>query len=272
MAVRSNFISVNGLKTHYLEAGESNPRPLVMLHDGGFGASARFSWSHNIEALASKFHVYCPDVIGFGESEKVFNFEDPNGFRIRHLRSWMDALGIERSDYAGSSWGGNLLLNLAARQLDELRAERIIAVSPGYGQNAEARRVTTSYVPDKERMRELLKVFFYDEKWYSDPYLTMRYEATTQPGSWEAVAAARFAPPGQEKPFRGSGAATDYARINKQVLLFAGEKDELAPPSVVQGIHEKIKGSKIHVFPRAKHFGQIECSEEFNEVALRFLS
>jgi 2-hydroxymuconate-semialdehyde hydrolase len=262
---------VNGIRTHYLESGNSNRSSLVMLHDGGFGASAEFSWSHNIEALSTKFHVYCPDVIGFGGTEKVFNFENPNGFRIKHLRAWMDTLGLGKSDFAGSSWGANLLLNLASQQSDELQMNKIVAVSPGYGQNAEARTITTSYVPDKQKMKELLKVFFYDEKWYNDPYLTMRYEATTQIGSWEAIAAARFGPPGKEKPFKGSGSSTDYSRIDKPVLLFAGEFDDLAPPVVVKGIHEKIKGSKLHIFPNAKHFGQIERSAEFNEIVLDFL-
>lgn len=268
--MQSKMITVNGIRTHYLEAGNSR-KSLIMIHDGAFGASAELCWSNNIDSLASDFHVYCPDVIGFGDSEKVFNFEDPNGFRIRHLRAWVDSLGIDRCDYAGASWGANLLLNIAAQQSDALRIEKIVAVSPGYGQNAEARRMTISYVPDKEKMRELLRVFFYDEKWHNDPYLTQRYESTIKQGAWEAVAAARFGPPGKEKPFKGSGASTDYSKIDKKVLLFCGEFDDLAPPSVVRDIHEKIKQSKFHIFPRTKHFGQIEASGEFNRVALQFL-
>lgn len=268
--MQSKVISVNGIRTHYLEAGDSK-KSLIMIHDGAFGASAELCWSYNIDALASDFHVYCPDIVGFGESEKVFNFEDPNGFRIKHLRSWIDLLGLERSDYAGASWGANLLLNLAAQQSNQLRMEKIIAVSPGYGQNAEARKVTISYVPNKEKMRDLLKIFFYDEKWCNDPYLTQRYEATIKAGAWEAIAAARFGPPDAEKPFRGSGTSTDYSKIDKKVLLFCGEFDDLAPPQVVRDIHYKIKDSQFHLFPGTKHFGQMESSEQFNRISLRFL-
>ncbi|MGI0091196.1 MAG: alpha/beta fold hydrolase [Nitrososphaerales archaeon] len=271
MTYRSNYIWINGLRTHYLEAGDSAKETLIMIHDGGFGGSAEFSWSLNIDALASRFHVYCPDVTGFGKTEKVFNFEDPNGFRMRHLRQWLNVLGLERSHFAGNSWGANLLLGLAAQHSDMFKMEKIIVVSPGYGSNAEVRRMTTAYVPDRENMRNLLKIFFYDEKWHNDPYLSMRYNATTQPGAWEAVAAARFGPPGNEKPFKGVAAATDYGAIRNKVLLVGGEFDELASTDVVKGIHEKIKDSEIHIFPRAKHCAQIERSDEFNQLALKFL-
>ena len=272
LGYRSNYIWVNGLRTHYLEAGEANKETLVMIHDGGFGASAEFSWSQSIEALASGFHVYCPDITGFGKTEKVFNFEDPNGFRLRHLSQWMKALGLERSHFAGNSWGANTLLDMAAHQSELFKIEKIIAISPGYGSNAEVRRITTSYTPSKENMQQLMKLFFHNKKWCNDPYLTNRFEATTGPGAWEAVAAARFGPPGQEKGFKGSGMGTDYRRIRNRVLVIGGEADELAPPDVVKDIHEKIPSSEIHIFPRAKHCSHIEHSRDFNELALKFLA
>ncbi len=275
MKYRSNYIWVNGLRTHYLEAGDS-PDVLVMIHSGEFSASAEFSWGNNIDSLSSRFHVYCPDLMGFGGSEKIYNFENSNGFRLRQLRGWMDSLGIRRAHFAGNSFSANLLLALAAdhqsQQGATLPIDKIVAVSAGYGSNQEVRKALSAYVPDKEGMRSLLKILFHDERWWTDPYLEQRYRSTLELGAWEAIAAARLAPPGKEKPWKGAGASTDHTKIANKVLLVCGEYDELAPPEAAREIQSKIRGSSLHILPNSKHCPHIEQSESFNKIALEFLS
>ena len=46
----SRFATIDGKRTHYLEAGEGDP--LILLHSGEFGACAEFTWEFNIDALA----------------------------------------------------------------------------------------------------------------------------------------------------------------------------------------------------------------------------
>src|SRR5690606_36583633 len=60
---------VAGLETSWLEAGVGPP--LVLLHGGEFGASAELGWETVIPALAERFRVIAPDVLGFGYSAKV---------------------------------------------------------------------------------------------------------------------------------------------------------------------------------------------------------
>jgi len=271
MAFNSRNIWVNGIRTHFLEAGDAK-ETLVMLHSAEFSGSAEFSWKYNIDALATKFHVYCPDMVGFGKTEKVFDFENPNGFRLGQLRAWMDALGIGKAHFMGCSWSANQLLSVAASHSNIFEIDRIVAVSGGYGPNMDVRKALTAYVPTKENMKSLLKILFNNEKWFTDPYLENRYRASIDVGAWEAVAAARFGPPGQEKPWKGIGASVDYSRIEKDLLLVGGSMDELAPPEAIKEIHTKTKNSEMHIFPDSKHCPQIECSQEFNELAISFLS
>jgi 2-hydroxymuconate-semialdehyde hydrolase len=271
MPFHSNYLWVNGIRTHYLEAGDSK-EVLVLLHSAEFSASAEFSWENNIEVLASKFHVYCPDLVGFGKSGKVFDFENSNDFKLKQLRALLETLGIRRAHFGGNSWSANLLLGLASQHSNLFEFDRIIAISAGYGTNTEVRKAMTEYALTKDSMQKILKILFLNEKWYTDPYLERRYVATLEPGSWEAVAAARFAPPGKEKGWKGVGAATDYSKIDNKVLLVGGEKDELAPPVAVRGVHELLRASEVHVLQNSKHCPHIEQSAEFNKVALAFLS
>ena len=63
-APASKQIEVFGQKIHYLEAG-AGPN-VILLHGLGGDSS---NWTPSIPAVASKYHVWAPDQIGFGASE-----------------------------------------------------------------------------------------------------------------------------------------------------------------------------------------------------------
>jgi hypothetical protein len=46
--MRSRFCRVDGVRTHYLEAGEGEP--VVLLHSAEYDASAELSWERKIAA------------------------------------------------------------------------------------------------------------------------------------------------------------------------------------------------------------------------------
>ena len=64
-ALEPKQVEVYGAKISYLEAG-SGPS-VILLH--GMGANKNH-WRSTIPVLAAKFHVYAPDQIGFGTSDK----------------------------------------------------------------------------------------------------------------------------------------------------------------------------------------------------------
>lgn len=60
--------------------------------------------------------------------------------------------------------------------------------------------------------------------------------------------------------------------IKVPVLIMVGEEDEITPPEVALSMHEKIKGSKLHIIEKAGHLSNIENSDEFNEHLIEFVS
>ena len=93
-------VLVDGLVTGYLEAGQGDP--VVLLHGGEFGISAELGWEHNIEALAAHHRVLALDMLGFGESAKVIDFNDGRGMRIRHIARFCEVLGVDSAHFVGS--------------------------------------------------------------------------------------------------------------------------------------------------------------------------
>ena len=98
------------MQLHVYEWGDPSAPPLVCLH-GVTGHGRRFRrWAE--ERLASRFHVVAPDLRGHGRSGW-----DPPWSIPAHaddLRETAAALGIERAAWMGHSFGGRLIIELAA--------------------------------------------------------------------------------------------------------------------------------------------------------------
>ena len=269
VVIASRYVMAGGIRTHFLEAGEGEP--VILLHSGEFGGRAEFSWHLTIPALARRFHVYAPDIVGFGWTEKLVSFSDQAGLRIRHVRAFIDALCIDSAHFIGNSFGGSVILTVASREQPDWNIRSVISVSGGGpAPDNAARRVLTNYDGSREGMREILKVLFYDPHWWADDLVDERWRAATEPGAWEAVAAARLAPPGREKGFSPTTRG-DVTRISVPTLIVGGTDDLLREPGCWDELHAAIPGSEMKIFPSARHCPHIEFADEFNRLALDFL-
>ena len=81
--VKSRFLDVGGLRTHYLEAGDGPP--LALFHSGEFGGSAELCWERNIDAPATAHRVIATDWPGFGQTDRLYDFVSGAERRMRHM-------------------------------------------------------------------------------------------------------------------------------------------------------------------------------------------
>jgi pimeloyl-ACP methyl ester carboxylesterase len=106
------FVNVDGIKTHYLDVGSG--LPVVLLHDGGWGADGTLTYYKNIDAIASRYRVIAPDWLGYGQTDKVHDFAGGRARRLRHMTRFLQTLYIDRAFFVGASMGGTVLLQVAA--------------------------------------------------------------------------------------------------------------------------------------------------------------
>lgn len=268
--IKDGYVDVAGVRTHYLEAGEG-PN-LVLLHSGEFGGCAELSWERNIPALAQRFHVYAPDWLGYGQTEKLFCFEDMRGRRERHITAFLRTMGIERAHFIGNSMGGTVLLGAAARTPPPWPMDRIVVVAGGgeVPDNA-ARKVLNGYDGTREHMRSLVRTMFVRPALREDEaYIDRRHRLSLEPGAWECTAAVRFRAP-HRVPSTRSG-PPDYSGVAVPVLLVTGEDDPLRPPDFGPALQRRVPGAELLVIPQAGHCPQIEDPDLFNSRALEFLT
>ncbi|HEX6789330.1 MAG TPA: alpha/beta hydrolase [Gaiellaceae bacterium] len=112
------------MRLHVHEWGDADAPPVVCLH-GVTGHGERYKRLAELR-WAQRHHVIAPDLRGHGRS----GYDEPWDFatHVADLVETADALGIERADWVGHSFGGRLILELAARQPERIR--RAVLLDP----------------------------------------------------------------------------------------------------------------------------------------------
>lgn len=117
------------LRVAWVEDGPADADPVLMLHGE---PSWSFLYRRMIPILAEAgYRVICPDLVGFGRSDKPTRIEDHT--YARHVE-WMralafDVLDLRRVTLVGQDWGGLIGLRLAAEHPD--RFAGIVAANTG---------------------------------------------------------------------------------------------------------------------------------------------
>jgi lipase len=105
------------MRLHVHEWGERSAPPVVCVH--GVSAHGRRFRKLAEERLAGRFRVLAPDLRGHGRSEY-----DPPWDIATHVDDLLETLaeeGVEAPAWVGHSFGGRLLLELAARSPERIR-------------------------------------------------------------------------------------------------------------------------------------------------------
>ncbi|MBB5915468.1 pimeloyl-ACP methyl ester carboxylesterase [Nocardia transvalensis] len=270
MIAERRTLVVDGARTSYLEAGTG--APVVLLHGGEFGVGAELGWEHTIDALARRYRVLAPDMLGFGESAKIIDFTDGRGLRIRHIARFLALLGVESAHFVGNSMGAINLLVDATSETPRLPMRSLVAICGGGEiQSNEHMRALYDYDATFEGMRRIVAALFYARSYPADEvYVQRRYEASIAPGAWEALAAARFRRPGAEPP-PGPSSKRAYERIAVSSLIVEGARDKLLPDGWAEEIAGQIADARHTVVPEAGHCPQIEQPDTVNRLLLEFL-
>jgi pimeloyl-ACP methyl ester carboxylesterase len=269
MTPQSRTVSVAGVETHYLEAGEGEP--LVLIHGGGSGADAEGNWSGCIPGYASRFRVIAVDMPGFGRSEKpdpaTFSYGQTN--RNRHMAAFIEAVVGGPAHVIGNSMGGATALGVAIHRPDLLRklvlmgAAGLDIANPDPGPRA----ALGGYDYTPEGMRRLVGALTGPGYQVSDEMIAYRHALTLQPGCREAMA-------GIAEHMRTDGMAYPreaIASVLTPTLVVGGKLDKIAVLARTYGFLELIPNSWGFVVPHAGHWVMLEAPREFVAVTTAFL-
>ncbi|MGI4831022.1 MAG: alpha/beta fold hydrolase [Janthinobacterium lividum] len=272
---------VNGIKMHYVEAGEGPP--VILLH--GF-PETWFAWRHQIPFLAEHYRVIAPDLRGYGSTDKP-----PTGYDKRNMakdiRDLMQSLGIERCPIIGHDRGARVGLRFAkdypeatARfaALDNIptrtiftRMDANIAKLHWFFIFNNVRDLPEALITDREEiwLRYIFSTWCFNPELFTDDEIREYVKAYRQPGALK-------------------GAFDDYRAGPEDVAQDEADKEvKVACPVLVLWGEDFIAGGKLWDFreiwheyatnpqyvsiPQCGHLPHEEKPAIVNEALLRFL-
>lgn len=264
---------------HYHEVGEGPP--LVLLHGSGPGESGWSDFADNLPLFAKHFRTLVLDLPGFGGSKATVDGHPMNDAPAA-LVSFLDELGIDRVAILGSSMGGGIGAQVAAA-----RPERVsrLATIGGVGVNvfstmpSEGIRTLVDFVekPTRPNLVRWIQSMLYDQTFLTDELIEERWKLATAPGAvdwlkkmysyegaktWPAFMAGALGP----APWFSLG------KIEAPTLLMWGRDDLVSPVDMAIVPMRIIPKCELHVFYDCGHWVMMERKEEFESVALSFLT
>jgi pimeloyl-ACP methyl ester carboxylesterase len=261
----SKQVEIFGQKIQYIEAG-SGPT-VILLH--GLGGD-KSNWAYTTPVLAKNYHVYVPDQIGFGESDKPLI-----AYRIGTLVDFLDGfykkLGIAKAIVVGNSLGGWTAAAFTLAHPEKV--DRLVLVdSAGYS------LAKTGVQAQRELLQVLNPSTVASEKALMGIILANKAMVT------DAFAEGAFA----QHMRRNDGYTIDrfldsllrnedvidgkLDAIKVATLVVWGREDGLIPLSAGQMMGTEIAGSQTVILDHCGHVPQIECAVPFNTALMEFLA
>lgn len=262
-----------GIRTNYHDVGSGHP--LLLIHGSGPGVSAWANWRLVMPELARQARVIAPDMVGFGFTDRLDLTQPSQRYDmdtwVRQAVGLLDALGIEKTDLVGNSFGGALALALTIRHPGRVRRLVLMgSVGVPFPITAGLDAVW-GYEASFENMRRIMDVFAWDRRLVNDELARMRYEASIQPGFQESFSA-MFPAPRQRWVDAMASPEHDIRALPHHTLVVHGREDQVIPLSTSQTLAAWIPRSQLHVFGQCGHWTQIEHNARFVRLVGDFLA
>jgi len=225
-------VDVDGLRTAYIEAGSRDKPTVLLIHDGGFGASAGLCWDKLIPELVANYHVIAPDMLGWGGTAKVHFFDElPYPPKIRHIARLLEILEIDGVYAAGNSFGGSLVLRAAIADGNPWNIDKAISIAGAGGlyRYPEGVEALSRFEPSMEESRRLTGLLVDRVEDFED-HIAARYQGSLLPGHWETMMAPRLQNPAVDRKRLHDVFPEALRDLAIPVLYVEGLRDQLLEP------------------------------------------
>lgn len=255
--------TVNGYKIRYLEAGSSDQN-LILLH--GLGGYAE-RWRNSIPYLSKKYHVFAPDLIGYGQSDKP-SLDYTLDLFTKYTFGFIDAIGLERANMIGTSLGGQIVVECAAAQSPII--EKLVLISPA-GAMRKSTPTLDAYTmaalyPTRETVKTAYQMMMGDNKQVSEDSIENFIQNMSRPNAKMAFLSTLL----------GLKNAPDISenlkKIKNPTLIIWGKEDTLIPIEYAQQFVSAISNCQFITMEQCGHSPHVEEPERLSDVVIKFLS
>lgn len=255
--VESQFITVEGIRLHYVSQGVGQPVVLVHGNPGFLQDYAAI-----VADLASRnFRAVAFDRPGHGFSQRPAHQIATPEVQARLLHQALIKLGIRKPILVGHSWGGTLVLNYALQYPDEVSGIVLLAPAAYPEREGFSFQNLLVHVPVLSSiMIKALRPYIHNqikgglERAFAPAqvpkqYLTLALSCWARSTAIRATIADR-----QARQHRLREISNRYPTIHLPVVIVTGDADRIVDPVTDDyPLHEAIKDSRLLVLPHTGH-------------------
>lgn len=258
--VRSEYLIVDGYRIHNFEAGPPSGAPLLLIH--GLGSRGE-DWAPMIPSLAAAgFHVYVPDLLGYGRSAKP-NVAYSIPLEESIVLGCMQSMHLTRADLDGWSMGGWIA---AAIALDHPALVNRLVLDDSAGITFQPTFPRTAFVPTDAASLARLMALLSPHPAHLPPFVV---RATLR-----AVARnGKIVQQSMDSMEAGHDLLDSRLKnIAQPTLIVWGAEDQLIPIAVGETLHRDIPNSLFTPIPGCGHLAPRECPAPVLAATLPFLT
>ncbi len=264
----NRYIDVNGVNTHYYEAGVGEA--LILLHGGGAGADSFGNWRGCMAGFAERFHVYAIDMVGFGFTDKP----DPSEYsytqqaRNEHIIAVIETLGLSPVNLIGNSMGGCTAMGVAIERPDLVNKLVLMGSAGVRAPITEELKAIMNYDYSTAGMVRIVRGLTNPDFVFDDELVNYRHSLSIREDTKQAYNAVM----GWIREQGGLYYDDEYmARVSHKTLVVNGKLDKVVPLNCAYRLLELIERSWGYIIPACGHWAMIEKPAEFTAASLSFL-
>jgi pimeloyl-ACP methyl ester carboxylesterase len=262
------FVTVDGVRLHYIERGEGPP--VVLVH-GNVVTAEDFDTSGVLDLVARRHRVIAFDRPGFGYSDRPHGSAWSAGTQADLLRDAFAVLGINRPIVLGHSWGAAVALALGLNHPDAvkglvllsgyyyptLRADVLFSAPTAIPILGDLLRFSVSPFIGRAVLPLLLKGMF------APLPVPARFKKSFPQGM--SVRPAQIRAESQDGVAMIPVALAmrhRYKELSMPIVIMAGTKDRVVKDSQAVRLHEEIRHSVLRLIPGVGHMVHYAVPDE----------
>jgi 2-hydroxymuconate-semialdehyde hydrolase len=254
---------------HYWEAG-SGP-PLLLLHGVGPGTSMVGNFGPVLEPLAEQFHLFGPDLIGFGDSDRraeppYFDVE----LWVRQGLAMLDLMPPGPVGLLGHSLGGVLAIKIAARTDRVTKVLTSSTIGAPFRLTAALDQFWT--IPNnRAALVAAMQRMVHDQAALTEAMIDGRWQLLTAPG-YADYFVDMFAGDRQHCLDQGILTNEDVRNLKAEVLMLHGFDDQACPAELTTiPVAARLKADAV-LFGRCGHNLPRERTKDYLDNVFRFFN
>ncbi len=262
----SHFVKIGDHTLHYLEDGQGEP--MILIH--GWLCWGAY-WKKIIPLVRGQYHIYAPDLLGHGISDKPLDKTCSYGTdaQAERILAFMDALSIKKAYLVGHSMGGEIAAKVTLKAPERVKGLVLICAAgmeetpkllPGFikfGRALGIEGIAADMMDEAMIRRHVPGLMFYKENPMPDEFVKDIVMSNLK-SKEDRKAMAKVTKEGLFQNFVDKRCT----EIKTPTLVISAKYDRVVHPTMGERYHTLIPNSKFILIDHAAHMAPWEKADE----------